>query len=39
MTTIDEFNKILETMYEKGYVLVKLTIWLTRLPTKTETPS
>ena len=24
MTTIDEFNKILETMYEKGYVLVKL---------------
>ena len=24
MTTIDEFNKILEAMYEKGYVLVKL---------------
>lgn len=24
MTTIDEFNKILETLYEKGYVLVKL---------------
>ena len=24
MTTIDEFNKILEAMYEKRYVLVKL---------------
>ena len=24
MTTIDEFNKILETMYNEGYVLVKL---------------
>ncbi len=24
MTTIDEFNKIIETMYEKGYVMVSL---------------
>ena len=24
MTTIDEFNKITQSMYEKGYVLVSL---------------
>ena len=24
MTTIDEFNKITETMYEKGYVMVSI---------------
>lgn len=24
MTTIEEFNKIIETMYERGYVLVHL---------------
>ena len=36
MTTMDEFNKITQTMYDNGYVMVRLRIWWCRQQMRTE---